>query len=115
MISLRKISIISLLFALVACIAACTTSPPRDAAETAEDKRIELAVIQALADSPSIYARHIEVSVRRGVVTLSGFVLEIGDLFGATQLAASIPGVTSVNDQMELKIFRRGGELIPVV
>ncbi len=114
MILLGKISRILLLLALAGVITACAISPPRNASEIAEDKKIELAVIQALTDAPNIYARHIEVSVRRGVVTLSGFVLEIGDLFGATQIAASVPGVISVNDQMELKIFRRGGELIPL-
>ncbi len=105
---LRKISRILLLLALTGLITACATSPPRSASEIAEDKKIELAVVQALADDPNVYARHIDVTVRRGVVTLSGFVLEIRDIYGAKQIAASVPGVISVNNQMELMIFRRG-------
>jgi len=108
MILLRKISRILLMLVLTGLITACASSPPRNASEIAEDKKIELAVVQALADNPNIYARHIEVSVRHGVVTLSGFVLGIDDLYGAKQIAASVPGVTSVNNQMELMIFRRG-------
>ncbi len=97
-----------LLLVLTGFLTACATSPPRSVSEVAEDKKIEFAVIQALADDPNVYAKHIEVSVRRGVVTLSGFVLGIDDLYGAKQIAASIPGVISVNNQMELMIFRRG-------
>ncbi len=108
MILLRNISRILLMLVLIGLIAACATSPPRSASESAADDKIELAVIQALADDPHVYARHIEVSVRRGVVTLSGFVLGIDDLYEAKQIAASVPGVISVNNQMELMIFRRG-------
>lgn len=108
MILLRNISRILLMLALTGLITACATSPPRSASEIAEDKKIELAVIQALDDDPNIYARHIEVSVHRSVVTLSGFVLGIDDLYGAKRIAASVPGVISVNNQMELMIFRRG-------
>ncbi|MDE2260781.1 MAG: BON domain-containing protein [Betaproteobacteria bacterium] len=108
MVFLRMTNRISLSFALIAFVAACATTPPRSPSEVAADKKIELAVIQALNDDPNIYARHIEVTVRRGVVTLSGLVLAIRDLFGATQVAASVPGVISVNNQMELKIFRHG-------
>jgi len=107
---LRKFSRFALLFALAAFIAACATSPPRTADEIAADKQIELAVKQQLADDPGIYAAHIEVSVSRGVVTLSGFVMEAKDLFGATRIAARVPGVTSVNNQMELEVFGRGGK-----
>ncbi len=98
------------MFALAAFIAACATSPPRTVDEIAADKQIEIAVKQELADAPNIYAAHIEVSVKRGVVTLSGFVMEAKDLFGATGIAARVPGVTSVNNQMELEVFGRGGK-----
>ncbi len=45
----------------------------------------------------------------RGVVTLSGFVTESNELFEATRVAALVPGVTSVEDQIELQVFGRGG------
>jgi osmotically-inducible protein OsmY len=108
-ISLKKPISISLFFALVAFVTSCATKPPRDASEIEADKKIEFAVTQQLAEDPNIYARHIEVSVYRGVVTLSGFVTEADDLFEATRVAALVPGVTSVKDQMELQMFGRGG------
>jgi osmotically-inducible protein OsmY len=58
-----------------------------------------------LAD-PTIYARHIDVSVDRGTVHLGGFVWSSRDFQQAKNDAASIPGVTSVATEMELL---RGG------
>ncbi len=101
MILMRKITRISLLFTLAAFIAACATAPPRSASEIAEDKKIEHAVIQQLAGDPSIYAQHIKVSVYRGVVTLSGYVLENREIFEAAQIAARVPGVTSVINEIK--------------
>jgi hypothetical protein len=100
---------VSLLFALVAFVTSCATKPPRDASEIEADKQIEFAVTQQLAEDPNIYAWHIEVNVNRGVVTLSGFVFDAHELFEATRVAALVPGVTSVDDQVELEEFGRGG------
>jgi osmotically-inducible protein OsmY len=108
-ISLKKPIRISLFFASVAFVTSCATKLPRDAYEIEADKKIAFAVTQQLAEDPNLYARHIEVSVYRGVVTLSGFVTEANDLFEATRVAALVPGVTSVEDQMELQMFGRGG------
>ena len=109
MISLKNPLWVSLSFSLVAFVTSCATQPPRDASQIAADKKIELAVTQRLADDPNIYARHIDVSVYRGAVTLSGFVFDGHELFEATRVAALVPGVTSVEDQMELEMFGRGG------
>ncbi|MDE2259308.1 MAG: BON domain-containing protein [Betaproteobacteria bacterium] len=109
MILLGKITRFFLLLALVASIASCATKPPRNSSEIKADKAIELAVTQQLDDDQNIYARHIEVDVYRGVVTLSGFVFEANDLFEAAQVAARVPGVISVSNQMQLEVFGRGG------
>ena len=109
MVTLKQPIRISLFFALIAFVTSCAIKPPRDASEIEADKKIEFAVTQQLADDPNIYARHIEVSVYRGVVTLSGFVTESNELFEATRVAALVPGVTSVEDQIELQVFGRGG------
>ncbi len=107
---LRKVFRISLLITAAAFIGACASSPPRTASEIDADRMLEQAVKQQLVDNPNIYAKHIEVSSRNGVVTLGGFVLEARDLFEAQQIAARVPGVTSVKNQMELEMFGRGGK-----
>lgn len=106
---LRKSSKIALLFVFAAFFTALTTSPSRADAGDEADKKIEVAVMQQLANSPNLYAKHIKVSVRRGVVTLSGFVMGVKDLDGAKQSAARVPGVTSVIDQMKVETPGSGG------
>ena len=101
---LGKANRISLLFASIAFIAACTTLPPRSASEVQADKRMEQAVEQQLANDSSLYSRHLEVSVYQGVVTLSGFVFEANDPAEAVRVAALVPGVKSVSNQIDLQV-----------
>ena len=102
-----KFAGISWMLAMVALITACTTLPPRTPAETEADNQLESAVMQALNNDPTIYARHIDVTAREGVVTLSGFVFQGSELFEAAQIAARVPGVTSVKNQIELEMIGR--------
>jgi osmotically-inducible protein OsmY len=60
----------------------------------------------ALDEDPRIYARHIDVRVDRGVVHLGGFVWSDGDFLFAKNDAASVPGIRTVVNEMELM---RGG------
>jgi osmotically-inducible protein OsmY len=60
----------------------------------------------ALLADPDIYARHVEVAVNRGVVNLGGYVWENEDFAIARRDAASVSGVTTVVNDMELM---RGG------
>lgn len=93
---------------LAVLLAACASTPPRDAATRAADERIAAAVLHALEQDQRIFARHIDVDVNRQVVTLSGFVFESADLFEATRVASQVPGVTAVNDEIELNVGGRG-------
>ncbi len=95
--------------ALVASMASCAALPPRTDAEIAADNSLELAVTHQLNASPNLYARHIDVSVYKGVVHLGGYVFENNDLFTAAQVAASVPGVVSVKNQVQVEVFGRGG------
>jgi len=63
-------------------------------------------VESVLRADPNIYARHIDVSVDRGVVELGGFVWTNQEYLLARNDAASVPGVRAVNTQMDLL---RGG------
>ena len=60
-------------------------------------------VRDALATDPIHYFRHVDVSVRDGVATLSGYVWEPQDIYRARELTARVPGVVRVLNQIELK------------
>jgi osmotically-inducible protein OsmY len=92
---------------LAACtLAACATTTPRTPAERAADAEIADQVEAALGADSTIYARHIDVQVNRGVVYLGGIVWESRDFLTARRDAASVPGVKAVDSNMELL---RGG------
>lgn len=92
---------------LAACgLIGCTTAPHRTAAERAADSATADRVEAALLADPTIYARHIDIDVDRGVVHLGGFVWENDDFQTARRDAASVTGVTAVVTDMELN---RGG------
>ena len=59
-------------------------------------------VCDALAADPIHYFRHVDVYVRDGVATLSGYVWEPQDIYRARELTARVPGVVRVLNQMEL-------------
>lgn len=84
-------------------VIACSSMPARTPAERAADSKIADEVEATLAADPNIYARHIDVAVDRGVVQLGGYVWEPEDFQIARRDAASVPGVTAVITQMELK------------
>jgi osmotically-inducible protein OsmY len=94
------------LLLLAGAIAACSTAPRRSAAERLADADIADRVQAALLADPNIYARHIEVTVDRGVVHLAGYVWDDADFRTARRDAASIPGAKTVVSEMELV---RGG------
>ena len=87
-------------------VVACSTQPRRSDAERAADAGIAANVEAALLADPTLYARHIEVAVDRGVVELGGFVWSSTEFRLARSDAASVRGVMRVNTDMELM---RGG------
>lgn len=59
-------------------------------------------VEMALKADRYLYAEHVNVLSKNGVVTLEGMVADPWDLRTALRLAASVPGVRSVVDNLEL-------------
>lgn len=90
----------------VALLAACAAAAPRSDAQLAADAATAARVEGALTASPTLFARHIDVAVDRGVVHLDGYVWESEDLYLARNIAAAVPGVRSVSSQLALL---RGG------
>jgi osmotically-inducible protein OsmY len=85
---------------------ACSVPPRRTPSERTSDAVIAVQVEATLLADPTIYARHVDVTVDRGVVRLGGYVWSAQDFRVARQDAASVAGVKSVVTEMELM---RGG------
>ena len=60
-------------------------------------------VYKALNADQTDYFRHVNVDVRHGVVTLSGYVWSTPASYRARKLAAGVPDVTRVIDELELE------------
>ena len=90
----------------------CSTTPHRTAAEREADREIAAQVSSALNADSRIYARHIDVRAENGVVHLGGYVWNDKDLYEAKRIAATVPGVKDVVNDMELQ--RGGSDNSPV-
>ena len=104
--------VLGALIFVAAAIGGCSTAPPRTTAERDADKQIAAEVSSALNADSLMYARHIDVRSERGVVYLGGYVWDDSDLFRAEQIAAMVPGVKRVIDELELE--RQGIDNSPV-
>ena len=76
---------------------ASAMDPPND------DAALKSQVEQAFKADHVLYARHINVSVKHGVVHLGGFVQRSVDIERAKKDAESVPGVKSVKNELSLK------------
>ena len=90
-------------------VSACATQPARTAEQRAADDALAARVELALSHDPEIYARHIDVDADGGIVRLSGFVWSANDFYEAKRIAATVPGVISVESRMEMMVGGRTG------
>lgn len=98
-------------FALIGALAVLTltvgaaraANPVTPAAAPRTDEVTAAEVYSALNADPIDYFRHVDVQVQHGVVTLGGYVWDTQALYHAEEIAARVPGVTRVNDQLELE------------
>jgi osmotically-inducible protein OsmY len=94
----------------VTLITACSVSPPKSPQEAEADEATAERVYAALNADPIYFYRHVDVRVDSGVTHLSGYVWDIDALYTAKRIAAGVPGVTRVVNQMELeRAGTRGG------
>jgi BON domain len=91
---------------LVCGAVACSSGPRKSEAQLRADKETVDRVQVALNGDKILYARHITIHADNGVVSLGGYVWSEPDLLEAERIAATVPGVTRVVDEMELE---RGG------
>lgn len=78
--------------------AAQSSSP----AQTLDDDLVLNKVKTALADVPGLHSSQIDVSVSRGVVTLSGTVSDANQRTQVVQFVSHVEGVQSVVDHLEV-------------
>jgi osmotically-inducible protein OsmY len=80
--------------------------PTQEQADAATAER----VYATLDGNPIYYFRDVEVSVDYGVARLSGYVWTTDALYRAQEIARKVPGVTGVQNTMELeRQGNRGG------
>jgi len=96
--------------ASAAVIVACASSPPRSPEQERADAATADRVSAALEANPIYYFRDVEVTVDYGVARLGGYVWTTDALYAAQRITRSVPGVTRVEDTMELeRQGNRGG------
>ena len=105
----RKVGAYAILVSFAA-VAACASAPPKSPEQERADAATAERVLAALETNPIYYFRDVEVSVDYGVARLSGYVWTTDALYAAQNIARRVPGVTGVQDTMELeRQGNRGG------
>ena len=100
---IRNVSIIFFLFALLglsSCENYMVGSEARTVGEYTDDVGIAAILKARLLQNESIRGLQIDVDVNRGVVSLYGYVRTEIEKDSVLQLAASVRGVTSVEDRL---------------
>lgn len=90
---------VTLLCGLIACATVSYKSDAERQADQATAQRVE----SALAADNELFSRHIIVAADGGVVRLTGYVWDPPDLVEAERIAKSVPGVTRVDNSLELQ------------
>jgi len=72
--------------------------------ENMTDSELQRAVLEELKWEPSVNAAHIGVSVKNGIVTLSGHVPSYWEKYGAEKAAKRVYGVAAVANELDVKL-----------
>lgn len=71
---------------------------------TVSDTELQRDVLDELKWEPSVDAAHIGVSVKNGVVTLTGHVSSYAEKYAAERAALRVHGVTAVANEIDVKL-----------
>ncbi|MGZ3393667.1 MAG: BON domain-containing protein [Isosphaeraceae bacterium] len=74
------------------------------ATATMTDSELQRDVLDELRWEPTVDEAHIGVSVKNGVVTLTGYVPSYAEKFGAERAAKRVHGVKAVANELEVKL-----------
>ena len=89
--------------AMLCAVTACVTAPPKTDTQKQADRETAGRVQAALDADQSLYAKHITVRADAGVIHLSGYVWDTGDLDEAASIASLVAGVNKVVNDLELQ------------
>jgi osmotically-inducible protein OsmY len=73
-------------------------------ADMMSDSELQGAVLDELIWEPSVNAAHIGVSVKGGIVTLTGHVTSYSEKYAAEQAAKRVNGVRAVANELDVKL-----------
>ena len=100
---IRKLSIAAI-GGLVIALSACAATDTKESTGQYVDNSVLTAKVKAaIFNEPSLKSSEISVETYKGEVQLSGFVSSIEQTKKAVEVAKSIPGVTSVKNDMRVK------------
>lgn len=89
---------------LLASIAGCAATPKQESTgEYIDDSVLTAKVKAAVLNDPALKSAEFNVETHKSVVQLSGFVSTQAAINKAVELARTVPGVTSVRNDMRVK------------
>ncbi|MEO8101280.1 MAG: BON domain-containing protein [Betaproteobacteria bacterium] len=89
---------------LLATMLGCASTSNREGTgEYIDDTVITTKVKAAVLNEPTLKSSEVNVETFKGVVQLSGFVTDAGDVQKASAVARSVKGVVSVKNDMRVK------------
>lgn len=101
--NLRIVSSLLAALMLTTVVGCASTDKKESVGEYIDDSAITTSVKAAFAIDPTLKATEINVETFKGVVQLSGFVAQAGDIPNATNVARGVRGVKSVKNDMRVK------------
>ena len=106
----RRGAVLAAKLLVVTLVAACSTAPPKPPEQARAEELTAQRIYAALDADPIYFFRHVDVRVDGTVAHLSGYIWSADALYRAKRIAAQVPGVTRVVNEMELeREGRRGG------
>ncbi|MDP3743314.1 MAG: BON domain-containing protein [Methylotenera sp.] len=105
---IATIILVGVLMATLGCASTtskdASTSKKESAGEYFDDSVITTKVKAAVLNESTLKSSEINVETYKGVVQLSGFVSSEADIDKAVEIARGVKGVTSVKNDMRLKV-----------
>ena len=99
----KRISVVLASIALTVLVGCASTAKTEGTGEYVDDSVITTKTRAALLNEANLKSTEIKVTTFKGQVQLSGIVKSQADINRAVEIAAGIPGVTSVRNDMHLK------------
>jgi hypothetical protein len=101
--TLRQLQILLALALALALFAGCAATPLRDTDRIIDDATIQAKLEAHLKDDPRLGANQVDLEVRRGVVTLVGWVGSDNERRAIEDAAWAVLGVRQVENRLQLR------------